>query len=209
MPDNLWTHNLALSDFLTGLVFFLMGFVILLQFFQYNKRSNLKLISTVWLLAVFGLLHGLAKWLNFFLTFIFFDITANSFHTWQTITVVITALSFIFLYLFGVELLVHTFKRFHYLRFTALIATFLWASIFLVSYHQENPVWLKQSTAWSYFLLAFPGAILVSLALITQIKDFTRLNIPKLSNAVYGATVSFTLYAVSTGAVFPVGRVFS
>ena len=196
-------YSLAMVDFFGGLVFFLMGFVIILQFLQYYQKSNLKLVSSVWLLSLFGLLHGTAKWFNFFLSFVFNDLPGDTFYFLKTTAVIFTALSFICLYLFGVELLVSTFKKYYYLRLTAIVVTLLWLSIFLLSYPRELNVWLDEGLAWSYFLLAFPGAILVSLALITQITDFSKLRIPKLSKAIYGATASFMLYGVSTGMLLP------
>ncbi|MBO8168090.1 MAG: sensor histidine kinase [Thermoanaerobacteraceae bacterium] len=204
MFENIFSkYYLPCIDFLGGLIFFLMGFVILLQYLQYYQSSSLKIVSSVWLLSLFGLFFGITKWLNFFLLFVFDNLPQETLFLGHLFSVIISAVSFIFLYLFGVELLVSTFKRYYRLRYTAPVIFLLWVVIFLLSYPRGQQLWLYEGRMWLYIILAFPGAILVSLALVTQIKDFAKLNISKLFYAVYGATGSFFCYAISAGALLP------
>ena len=50
--------------FVYGLSFFLFGIAV---FFQVRKGSEFRIGKYLWLLAMFGLLHGLNEWLDMFL----------------------------------------------------------------------------------------------------------------------------------------------
>ena len=57
--------HMLLVFFIYGLAFFLLGIAILLQP-RWGSAFNIG--NSLWLLAGFGLLHGLAEWMDMFLT---------------------------------------------------------------------------------------------------------------------------------------------
>jgi hypothetical protein len=59
------SDHMLVVFFIYGLAFFLMGVAILLQ---PRLGSVFKIENSLWLLAGFGLLHGLGEWMDMFLT---------------------------------------------------------------------------------------------------------------------------------------------
>jgi len=59
------SDHMLLVFFIYGLAFFLLGIAIVLQ---PRWGSAFKIGNSLWLLAGFGLLHGLGEWMDMFLT---------------------------------------------------------------------------------------------------------------------------------------------
>lgn len=89
--------------FFYGLSFFLLGASISLQS---RKGSEFKFGECLWLLAAYGLLHGSKEWLEMF-TMIGKPVWTG--HTVEVLTIIrffLAMVSFIFLFLFGLDLIV-------------------------------------------------------------------------------------------------------
>lgn len=188
------------TDFITGLVFFIMGFIILLQYLQYKHLSDLKIVKKIWILALFGLFQGLGQWVAALMpislaphvpTYLSFW-----FNLWQ---VILNTVSYCCLYWFAVEVMSLVLKKNGYLKFSAILLTFIWLLIFLLTHSLNWILWLNTGLTWSRFLLALPGSILAALALNMEAKEFSSVGMPNIVNNLYGAIASFCLYAISCG----------
>lgn len=191
-------ETLFLMDFFSGLIFFLMGFLILLQFFQYYRQSDFTLIKSLWLLAVFGILHGFANWTILYQKM--FKLENINF-----IIVFAIIISFVCLYYFAGELLANTFNNKQYaivLRIIGTVLVLIWSFplLFGISFlggGNQIDVYI----VWGRFVIGFPAALLTALALNCQIKELERLPAKMWVCSQFGAIISFLTYALSSAAV--------
>lgn len=198
------------SEVIAGLVFFFMGFIILLQFKQYNHLSDLKIVKKIWILALFGIIQGLAQWVGALLPITLAPHVPSHLNFWFNFyEVLLNTISYCFLYGFAVEMMALVLGKDYYLRMSAIMLFSLWLVIFLLSYSINWVIWLNTSLTWSRLLLAFPGSILAALALNLQVKEFGTIGISNLVNNLYGAVGSFCLYAVASGLDVPNGSLFT
>ena len=131
-----------------GLAFFSLGLIIAI----YPRRhSKFQLAKNAWLVAAFGILHGLNEWADMFL------IIQRPFETahLQIIRSVLLPVSFVFLLLFGIKSLPGSINR--HIRFGALpiILIVLWILIVLTSSRH-----MLMADIGARYLLAAPGIAL-------------------------------------------------
>lgn len=187
-------------DFITGLVFFIMGFIILLQYLQYKHLSDLKIVKKIWILALFGLFQGLGHWIAALMPISLAPHVPTYLSFWFSLwQVILNTVSYFCLYWFAVEVMSLVVKKSDYLKLTVVFLAFIWLLIFLLTHSLNWIVWLNTSLTWSRFLLAFPGSILTALVLNLEAKDFRSVGMPTIVNNLYVAIASFCLYALSCG----------
>lgn len=193
-----------ITGFITGLLFFMMGFIILLQFQQYKHLSDLKIVKKIWLLGLFGLCQGLAQWAGAFIPLSMAPHVPGYLTFWFTLgEVLLNTVSYCMLYWFAVEVLTLVLGKDYYLRVTVVFLSLLWLGIFMFSYSPGGIQWLHVALTWSRFLLALPGSILAALALTVQAKEFSSVGLPNLVPNLYGVITSFCLYALACGLQVP------
>lgn len=177
---------------LVGLIFFVTGSVIALQYFQYRHLSSFRLVQDLWLLAVFGLGQAAGR-----LGPPFLPAPAGAY---VEIASLIT--SYTCLYAYGARLLARTRPTYRLLPWAVFFAASLWFAIYLALLGQETaplPARLNASLVWAEGLLALPGSLLVALALTSQVGDFLAAQQHRLLRQLYGAVASFSLYALLAG----------
>lgn len=196
--------------FIYGLFFFLMGFAIALQMRAYHNLSELPLSKFIWLLAAFGIAHGLSEW-----TYLLSS-TPNNFSglkdslILQIIKVVIRDISFMFLFHFGISLIQDIYKK-QWLRNFKIIFTISWTIIFtiLLINNIDNIGWfLPTSSAITRYLLAFPGAILSSFGFWIQYRRLKFINELSVARNFKYASIVFLIYAVAAGLIVPKNNFF-
>ena len=112
--------------FIYGLSFFVMGFSLLL----YPKRgSAFKLARHLWLIAGFGLLHGLNEWLDMF---ILIREPAESLFL-AYFRMITLPLSFLCLVQFGAMAMGGEDKKYAPLKLLSVLLAVVWALIFVIS----------------------------------------------------------------------------
>ncbi|KKM12258.1 hypothetical protein SY88_03590 [Clostridiales bacterium PH28_bin88] len=195
-----FSQNLILMEFSVGLVFIMMGLIIALQYLQYRRLSELQIIRYLWLLSLYGLLNGFAKWAQLFIPLQSQYLSPAVVNGLQALQVLLHAIGFACLYLFGAELIIDTFGKFRTLRWSSLFLFLLWVSIMGLAYAgqiYDFQAWVQVGLVWGQFLLSLPGSILVSLALTTQARDFQRGYPRTLVRCIYGAVAAFSLSALT------------
>lgn len=189
---------IGLVNFVVGVAYFMIGFVILLQYLQYRYLSQLNIVKSLWLLALFGMLQAVYAWMDFFLH------APGTTGWWPSevsiLHVLVGAASYAFFYIYGIQLLAATDRRYAGWRPTAVLLLGLWTAIFVTArlYYADPAVWLDTSRAWATYLLALPGSLLLALAFSTQIRQFKGLGLPFLTYNLYGAIVSLATFASLT-----------
>lgn len=201
--------HMILVFFLYGLSFFMLGAAI---FFQVRRGSGFRIGRYLWLLAGFGLLHGINEWLDMFL--LLGDEWWGSFATKlvEIIRFFAGQVSYVFLLQFGVGLLVHNKSRLSRLFrasfsvcSTLILLLFFWGIRAGFSKH-----WFLTCDIAMRYLLAFPAAVLTTLAFWRERKseEVTRLKSASVIMGLTGLAVSFGFYSVFAGLIVKEAGVF-
>src|ERR1700719_1417455 len=198
------SDHLLVVFFIYGLAFFLMGVAILLQ---PRLGSVFKIENSLWLLAGFGLLHGLGEWMDMFLTL------GNTYWTPLGAEVIkiasfyFGAASFVCLLQFSLRIIFQNRSKYEFLERTALIASlsFLVGVTWYGVSTGFSGQWLLMSQILMRYLLGFPGAILAAIGFWQQRKlsDIQGLSSYRVDRSLMGMAAVFALYAFLTGLVVP------
>jgi diguanylate cyclase (GGDEF)-like protein len=197
--------NLDIVFFLYGLAFFVMGISILVQ---PRKESAFKLADILWLLAWFGLVHGINEWLDMW------TIIKHQSTTLDLIRLFCLILSFIFLFEFGKRLLLQSIsedtskwgrKITQYLSWGAYLVVGI---IILSSISISSNLW-QTGGIWARYLLAFPGALFTGLGFFAYYRHNEKaLTQAKVKNYFLWSGSSFIIYGIASGLIVPKGDFF-
>ena len=192
--------NRSIVLFVYGLAYFLMGLAV---FLQSRRYSRLRLARDLNWLAAFGVLHGIHEWGAIFIPIqasytprIFIDLL-------QTVQVVLLALSFICLMMFGVVTLE---RRYPWLKKLVIGVGCIWGLIFWVSFYllPTVPSWHLFSNIWARYLLALPGSVLAAYGLRYQTQSsIAPLNIGHIYRTLRVAGGALLAYAFFAGMIVP------
>ncbi|MDI6880743.1 MAG: histidine kinase [Desulfitobacteriaceae bacterium] len=198
--------NYTLLQFLYGLFFFLMGFAITLHIRIFRNSSNLPLASSLWLLAAFGIIHGLAEWAEVFIPIQSQYISKHTVRVFYIAEDMVVAVSFLFLFYFGVILSVNTLNKYQWLRFLPAGVFVFWLINFIAFPTWISPNmdwWMTASETWTRYLLAFPGAVLSSYALWLQYDSLKSSSNSLVAKNFLYAAMFFGLDALVAGLLVP------
>src|ERR1700722_11411257 len=201
--------HLLVVFFLYGLAFFLLGIAILLQP-RWGNAFNIK--NSLWLLAGFGLLHGLAEWMDMFLTLGDTYWTPLGTEVLKIAGFYFGATSFVFLLHFGLRIILQNHFKYQSLWRLALIAsvTFLAAMTAYGASTGYNGQWLLLSQILMRYLLGFPAAILTAIGFWRQRKlsDIQGLNSNPVDRSLMAMAAVFATYGFFAGLVVPKASFF-
>jgi signal transduction histidine kinase/CheY-like chemotaxis protein len=198
------SQHMLMVFFIYGLAFFLLGTAILLK---EDKHSTLRLRSLLWLLAGFGLIHGIGEWSDMFLALGETYWTPFLFRIIKTLGFYFGLGSFVFLLAFGVRSVALDKPKFKWLERASLIATLLFAVV--VSLHGIRTglsnQWYVTSGVLTRYLLAFPGSLLAAAGLFrqSQSREIKAINSSALLRNIRGTAVVFVAYALLAGIIVP------
>ena len=116
------SDHMLVVFFIYGLAFFLLGIAILLQ---PRRGSAFNIGNSLWLLAGFGLLHGLGEWMDMFLTLGDTYWTPLGTEVIEIASFYFAAASFVCLLQFGLQIIFQNRSKYEFLERTALIASLL------------------------------------------------------------------------------------
>ena len=150
MPTDLFVRNLDVIFFVYGLAFVAMGVAI---FVHPRKESIFKLSDIIWLLAAFGLSHGINEWLDMFAII-------KGYHSpaWNLTTTTVLLLSYVFLFEFSRRLIFLSFKHFF---LTQGVAVAWYCFVFVLVFLSDDHV----PSVWPRYFLGFPGGLFTALGL--------------------------------------------
>ncbi len=211
MLKTFFLTNMTEIYFIYGLSFFIMGIAILLGT---RQKSNLVIARSLWLLSVFGFLHGISEWGYFYLPYKMPLLSPEGAQFLEILEFGITGLSFAFLMVFGFKLLadVYDIKYTNYLFYLSIIIStswFLYFIVYRVFIIGENlNYWLLISDIFSRYFLCLPGGLAAAYAVFKhkkRIKLFRKTNILLAHNLL---VISFAAYSLLAGAIVPKASIF-
>ncbi|NQU73095.1 MAG: HAMP domain-containing histidine kinase [Candidatus Omnitrophica bacterium] len=186
MPD-IFIKNLDIVFFIYGFSFVFMGVAVLSQ----PRRESMFSISKIlWILAAFGLTHGLNEWLDMFAI-----IRGGHSNTFNLIRLTTLFVSYVFLFEFGRRCISLRYKKF-FNKWITVGLCFLTLAFVFVSKHEK-------SICIRYFL-GFPGGILSAFGFAWYYRDNKSILNPIMRCPCFIAAGFFMgIYAILGGIVTP------
>jgi len=175
--------------FIYGLAFFVLGLMILVY---PKKDSRFDLAQHIWLVGLFGIVHGLNEWLDMFIAIggplpVLFAEYAR---------MLTLPVSFFFLVQFGVTILSRNSGRRRLLQAIPLLPAAAWVAILLTSKPDHR---LLMGDIWSRYLLCVPGTILTAWSLFSQAPGFRAMRLYSVTRNLTIAAATFLIYGVFAG----------
>jgi len=197
----LWfQNNLDIVFFIYGLSFLIMGVVILVQ---PKERSEFKIANILWLLAAFGITHGINELLDMW------AIIKNRHPSLDLFRWLILIISYIFLFEFGRRLfyMVEGKSSAWYKNGAKWLSPVIGLFILTLSL-KASDYWVA-STTLARYLLGLPGGVLTGFGLFLYYKHEKELLEPlKVKKYCYLGGAAFLIYAALGGTVVPKGNFF-
>lgn len=198
MSESGYTEGLFLIYFIYGLSFLTMGLTMVLETMRSPSLVDARLLRP---LAVFGILHGIHEWLEFF---ILQSTSVGAIIPDQVawVRLNLLALSFIALLYYGIDTFRLTDgKTMTWMQLCLAVIT-VYILIIIVSaittYAGETTIpWFKLSDAMVRYLLAVPGAILAALGLRYQAILIDDTGNKSLVVSLNWAALAFGMYGIS------------
>ncbi|MHC4461635.1 MAG: ATP-binding protein [Planctomycetota bacterium] len=175
--------------FIYGLAFFALGLVIIV----YPKKGSVfRLAHYIWLIAGFGILHGINEWLDMFIDL------GEPFPPGilRIIRMVTLVGSFLFLLRFGSKVISELNKRYRILQILPIILSALWVVILVKSGEH-----LKMGDIWSRYLLCAPGSLLTAFGLFLNIPQFKETKLQGAIRNLRICAITFLAYVVFAGLI--------
>lgn len=178
--------NLDIVFFIYGLAFFTMGLAILIQ---PRTKSNFKIDQIIWLLAGFGITHGLNEWLDML------TILRHNLQMGPQVRAMVLLLSFVFLFEFGRRLICLTCQN-YFSKWLALFLSML-STVFIFGVKSDPTIWPR-------YFLGLPGGALSALGFFFYYRSNRMVStIFKIRDFLLIATGVMAAYAVLGGAITP------
>jgi signal transduction histidine kinase len=203
----LFQTNRGIFYFVYGQAFFVLGLAVALQS---RRHSQLGLARHLWLLATFGILHGLYEWGTVFIPLQQTYLQAGVVDLLRVLQLGLEAVSFLALFQFGIELIALAPPHRGKLRSLPVLALFVWlagVSILEALSAQSFVEFFDIADSVTRYLLGVPGGIAAALGLWQQAQQVRRMNIPRIADYLGGSSLAFGLYAVLS-AIVPPGDFF-
>lgn len=195
--------NREIILFVYGLVFFLLGFGIILQT---RQSSRLDLARSLRWLAAFGLTHGFYEWGDLFIPIQSEYLSETAMRVLYLIHKILLAVSFICLFEFG--LTVHPSKqRARWgIHWESAVLLVLWVGLVFIVFPGDpnNLEWRRFANALARYFIGFPGGMLAAYGLRAHtLQRIKPLNVPKIVQMFRVAGLSLGIYAVIGGLIVP------
>lgn len=193
--------NMVPLMFAYGLAYFAAGLAI---FLQSRQLSNFRLAHNLWLLGMFGIIHGVAEWGDIFIPVQSPYLSEDWINLLVEVQETAWAVSFAFLLQFGVSMMIPR------LRVTTHVKTFLrsfavvWSTVITLVAIFLLPADMDSSLV--RYALGFPAAALTAAAFLSERRSFTRVHTPSARLNLTLTASAFATYAVLGGLIVPETR---
>ncbi len=195
--------NRSMIYFVYGLVFFILGFAIILQT---RQSSRLDFARSLRWLAAFGITHGFHEWGDLFIPIQTEYLGPETIRVLYILHLSLLALSYVFLFEFGFALL-YTGKRgrwFHWLTPLLFVGWLIVLLSLIPSTISDERLWRYPANALARYFIGFPGGLLAAYALrqhtMLRIKP---LNVPNIVLTLQVAGIGLGIYALLGGLIPP------
>ena len=194
--------NREIILFVYGLVFFLLGFAIILQT---RQSSRLELARSLRWLAAFGITHGFYEWGDLFIPIQGEYLSEPTMRVLYLIHKILLAASFACLFEFGIAVMPASkgVRGFHW-QTLGVLAVWTFITFFFFPGDPNDREWRRIANALARYIIGFPGGILAAYGLrIHTMRRISPLNVPKIVQMFRIAGISLGAYAVVGGLVVP------
>lgn len=176
--------------FIYGLAFFVLGVSILI----YPKKDSAFILSrTLWILGLYGIIHGINEWIDMFI--LLYRKYAFALHS---IGIFFLSVSFLLLVKFAVSNIISVKKRYLGLSYLPWVLFILWL---LVVYFA--PDGFSYPEIWARYLLGTSGMYLTAYALMLQAGVFKKEKLSLVTLNLKVAASAFLLYGFFGGIIVP------
>ncbi len=194
--------NREIILFVYGLVFFLLGFAIILQT---RRSSRLDLARSLRWLAAFGITHGFYEWGDLFIPIQAEYLSENTEQLMYVFHKLLLAVSFLCLFEFGVAVL-PSGRRSRWLHWETTLAFVIWVFFAFVLFPGDplDAEWRRTANAFARYFIGFPGGLLAAYGLRAHtLQRIAPLNVPKIVQMFQVAGVSLMIYTLLAGTTPP------
>lgn len=187
--------NREIVFFIYGQAFFILGIAVALRS---RQRSQIAFAKHLWLLAAFGIVHGVYEWGIIFIPIQQTYLTPDAINFLRLVELLLETLSFFALFQFGVELIAPRWR----LAPTAL--WLIWGGGILALHFFVKPEFTQFRNigdALARYLLGAPGAALAAWGLHQQARQATQMALPRIARYFDIAALAFAAYALVASVV--------
>ncbi len=189
--------------FVYGLVFFVLGFAIILQT---RQSSRLELARSLRWLAAFGITHGFFEWGDLFIPIQAEYLSPETMQILYILHLILLAVSFICLFEFGLAVLRPHGRtlHLHWISLALLAAWLIGTFVVLRPLIPDEELWRRTSNALARYFIGFPGGLLAAYGLrVHTLERIQPLNVPQIVRTFRVAGVSLGIYAFLGGLIPP------
>lgn len=200
--------NWIILYFVYGQVFFVTGLVTGLQ---WRRGSHLELARPLPWLAAFGIAHGLNEWGYIFIPLQALYLADPVVRIMVIAHLLLLAVSFFFLFQFGVELLLLQYPDHRWLRTLPGTVLFLWGvAVAVRGMTTPEPLntLIAVADGWSRYALSLPGSLLASVGLFYQAHKVRATGLQRIATFLTGAALAFAAYGLVGGLLVPTAPTF-
>ena len=172
-----------------GLAFFTMGLAI----FIFPKRdSEFKLAKKIWLIAGFGVVHGINEWVDMFML-----IKPVETPVADLMRLFILAVSYLFLVFFGLEMMDREKRKALVLKMLPAALCIFWITAIILNKD------ISLRNIWTRYLLGIPGSMLTAYALFLQTTELKKTNLKAVLRNLKLGILAFSFYGFFSGFIVP------
>lgn len=195
------TPFLPLIYFFYGLAFFSMGFAILLEL---GHGTDEHLRHAFRPLATFGFLHGMHEWIEMWELQGILPGQYSFPMLWAGLDLIILTFSFLSLAAFGVFLIARSEQGQRYSLIFPVGVISIWAVglLIIAGKYPLGPDLQYVAHAWTRYVVAVPSALVASVGLIVQQREFRRAGLAQFGRDSLWAAIAFLWYGIA-GQAFP------
>jgi diguanylate cyclase (GGDEF)-like protein len=197
-------EKMLILFFVYGLAFFILGLVALLLSDRHNQY---KIGKYFWLLALFGLLHGMNEWIDMILLLVRSRWSHTVINTILYIRATLLISSFAFLLIFGIEAIITNYRsKLAILRKTIYIPYILLVIIITsITFSKQGCFNLTTIDIMARYFIGFPGALLCSIVFFRwkQHPQIKLLQSKTINLSFIGMGIAFLFYSFLAGLIVP------
>jgi len=163
------------------------------------KASELRLANSLWMLGVFGFIHGVHEWFHLYPLIQGDQMSLQDILLVKLILLSMVILSFCFLLQFGLSMIsALDKKRTKWVKGVPAILFLAWAVIIVKQGAHVDLLFLWQAESGVRYTLGLTGGLVTAYGLITYAHEIKNLSKP-VSKNFFSAGIAFVFYGISAG----------
>lgn len=164
------------------------------------RASDLKLARSLWLLAMFGLTHGVHEWLQIYPLMEGEHLTVRDIYTVKAVALGLLVVSYLFLLQFGSALIRAThYRKMRWLSGAPAVLFLFWIALIAARHGFTMDLqFLRQASIAARHTFGLAGGLSAAYGLIAYSHEIMHLS-RSVSKKLYYAGLTFVLYAVFAG----------